>query len=135
MFAQAPTTAAEPGTDAGTVQPSTPTRVGGVQAMVKDTGFVVWSLILAGMLLLAAVIFYFFDRWRKRPIGESARDVSLSLNSFKELYEYGEITEAEYERIKVKWAAKLKEKTGIPVAPVPPPESPVPPPPTDPPAE
>lgn len=135
MFAQAPTTAAEPGTDAGTVQPNTPTRVGGVQAMVKDTGFVVWSLILAGMLLLAAVIFYFFDRWRKRPIGESARDVSLSLNSFKELYENGEITEVEYERIKVKWAAKLKEKTGIPVAPVPPPESPVPPPPTDPPAE
>jgi uncharacterized membrane protein len=135
MFAQAPTTAAEPGTDANTIEPSTPTRPGGVQAMVKDTGFVVWSLVLSGLLLIAALIFFFFDRWRKRPVGQSARELSLSLNSFKDLYDNGEITEAEYERIKAKWAAKLKEKTGSHVAPAPPPETPVPAPPTDPPTE
>ncbi len=127
MFAQAPPTIPEPGTE-GTVEPSTPKRPEDVRGMVKNQDFIIWSLILAGVLLVAAEVFLFFDRWRKKPVGESARDLSLSLNSFKELYENGELTEAEYERIKAKWAAKVKEKAGQPsVPPAPPPESPTPP--------
>lgn len=116
-----------------TEAPATTPKPGGVSGMVKDQDFIVWSLIFAGILLVAAVVFLFFDRWRKRPTGESARDVSLSLNSFKEMYERGELTEAEYERIKTKWAAKIKEKPGVPtpaaVPPTPPPDPTPPPPP------
>ncbi len=130
MFAQAPPTTAEPGA-AIEAQPTTPTKPPDPHGAVRDPGFVIWSLVFAGILLVAAVIFVFFDRWRKKPVGESARDLSLNLNSFKEMYENGEITEAEYERIKAKWAAKLKGQAGGPAAalPAPPPEAePAPPP-------
>ena len=135
MFAQVPPTDPDPTPDTS-AQPSAPPKPGGVQGMVKDPSFVVWSLVFAGVLLLAAVIFVFFDRWRKKPVGETARDLSMSLGSFKEMYENGEITEAEYERIKAKWAAKMKAK-GVPdsLPPAPPPEPEPPPPPDHPPAE
>ncbi len=116
-----------PGT-AGTGEPSAPKKPDDVRGMVKNQDFIIWSLVFAGILLVAAVIFVFFDRWRKKPTGESARDLSMSLNSFRELYENGEITEAEYERIKAKWAAKLREKTGVPAAALPAPPPPPPPP-------
>lgn len=124
----------QPPGDTTTVAPATTPKPGGVSGMVKDQEFIVWSLVFAGVLMLAAVVFLVFDRWRKRPTGESARDVSLSLTSFKEMYENGELTEAEYERIKAKWAAKIKEKTGSPAPPsVPPAPPPDPTPPTPPP--
>jgi uncharacterized membrane protein len=128
MFAQAPPTTAEPSTE-GTVEPSAVKRPEDVRGMVKNQDFVIWSLVLAGILLLAAVVFLIFDRWRKKPVVESARDLSLSLNSFKEMYENGELTEAEYEKIKAKWAAKLREKSAVPAAPPPdpPPTGPTPP--------
>jgi len=125
----------QPPSQTGTVEPSTPKKPEDVRGMVKNQDFIVYSLVLAGLLLLAAVIFFIFDRWRKKPVGgESARDVSLSLGSFKEMYENGELTEAEYERIKAKWAAKLKEKTSVPTAPPPEPPPPTPTPPPEPPA-
>lgn len=120
----------------GTVEPSGPKGPENVRGMVKNQDFIIYSLVLAGLLLLAAVIFFLFDRWRKKPaVEDSARDVSLSLSSFKEMYENGELTEAEYERIKAKWAAKLKEKVGVPPAAPPQPSPlPAPTPPDDPPA-
>jgi len=121
MFADEP----PPGETTSTA-PATPPKTDDVRGMVKNQEFIVWSLVFAGVLLLAAVLFLFFDRWRKRPVGESARDVSLSLNSFKEMYENGELTEAEYEKIKAKWAAKMKEKPGSPVPQTAPPPTPPP---------
>lgn len=115
-----------PGTG-GTREPSTLPEPEKVRGMVKNQDFIVWSLVFAGVLLVAAVVFMFFDRWRKRPTGETARDESLSLSSFKEMYENGELTEAEYEKIKAKWAAKVKANMGVP------PVNPPAPPPLDPP--
>ena len=109
MFAQEPTTTA-PGSEA----PPPTGKSGGVNAVVKEPSFIVWSLVLAGILLLAAVLFLFFDRWRKRPTGETARDTAAGFGSFREMYENGELTEAEYERIRAKMAAKLLEKAGVP---------------------
>jgi uncharacterized small protein (DUF1192 family) len=129
MFALEPPT--DPAPDAGaegTVEPAAPTKPGGVQGVVKNQDFIVWSLVLAGILLLAAIGFMFFDRWRKRPSGESARDTALTMSSFREMYENGELTEAEYERIKAKMAAKMREKLGVPMAPpASPPPTPDPP--------
>lgn len=110
----------------GTTQPSGPQKSEDVRGMVKNQDFVVWSLVFAGVLLVAAVIFMIFDRWRKRPTGETAREESFTLSSFKEMYENGELTEAEYEKIKAKWAAKMKAKAGVPAVnpPAPPPIDP-----------
>ena len=119
MFAVEP-----PPTDTNATAPATTPKPEDVRGMVKNQDFIVWSVVFAGVLILAAVVFVFFDRWRKKPTGESTRDVSLSLNSFKEMYENGELTEAEYERIKAKWAAKIKEKTGTPASQAAPPAQP-----------
>lgn len=126
MFAEEP----PPETTTTETPPTTP-KPGGVNAVVKDPSFIVWSLVLAGVLLLAAVGFMFFDRWRKRPTGETARESAMSLGSFRQMYENGELTEAEYQRIRDKMAAKLKEKVGSPPVP---PVVPPPPPPPEPPA-
>lgn len=107
----------------------TVSKPGGVQGMVKDPSFLIWSGVLAGVLLLAALAFMLFDRWRKRPAaGGSARDEANSFGSFRQMYENGEITEAEYDRIRAKMAVKMKEKLGIPIPPPPPPEPPPAPP-------
>lgn len=125
----------QPPAHPGTTEPSGPPKPEDVRGMVKNQDFVVWSLVFAGVLLVAAVVFMIFDRWRKRPTGETARDESFTLSSFKEMYENGELTEAEYEKIKAKWAAKLKAKMGVPTVnpPAPPPIDPTAPPPEVPP--
>ena len=130
LFADEP-----PPDDTTTETPPTAPKAGGVNAVVKDPSFIVWSVVLAGVLLLAAVLFMFFDRWRKRPTGETARDTSMSLSSFRQMYENGELTEAEYQRIRDRMASKLKEKMGVPASPPavpPPPEADTPPPETPP---
>lgn len=116
MFAEEP----PPDTTTTETPPTTP-KPGGVKAAVADPNFIVWSLVLAGVLLVAAVLFTFFDRWRKRPTGETARESAMSLGSFRQMYENGELTEAEYQRIRDKMAAKLKEKVGTTAVPPPPP--------------
>lgn len=123
MFAQTPPTTAEPAPET-TAETGAAVKPGGVQGLVKDQGFIVWSMLLAGLLLVAAVIFMFFDRWRKRPTGETARDAAFSMSNFRQMYENGELTEAEYERIKLKMAAKMKEKLGVSPTPPPPPTPP-----------
>jgi len=76
--------------------------------------FLVWSGILVAVCLLAAVVFLFLDRWRKRAIlGDDDREESLSLSNFRELYENGEITEAEYRKVRDKLAASMKAKLGL----------------------
>lgn len=122
MFAQEP-----PPTETTAETPPTAPKSGGVNALVKDPNFIVWSVVFAGVLLLTAVLFMVFDRWRKRPTGESTLDTSMSLSSFRQMYENGELTEAEYQRIRDKMAAKMKGKIGV--TPLPPPATPEPPPP------
>lgn len=70
---------------------------------------------LVGLLLIGAVILHFIDRWRKREAarGESSRETTLDLTSFRQMYEDGEITQSEYERIRNKIAAKMKREVGI----------------------
>lgn len=125
LFADEP----PPQDDTTTETPASTPKAGGVNAVVKDPSFIVWSVVLAGVLLLAAVVFMFFDRWRKRPTAETPLDTSMSLSSFRRMYENGELTETEYQRIRDRMAAKLKEKIGVPAPPPaipPPPEAPTP---------
>ncbi|MEO2091093.1 MAG: hypothetical protein ABGY75_16615 [Gemmataceae bacterium] len=110
MFAQAPTPT------------SALTEAEKVRRISQNDDFVIYSLILVGVLLAAAVVFYFLERWRRsNPKGESDREASMSLSSFREMYESGEITEGEYQRLKEKMASKIKG-TPAPATPPPPPE-------------
>lgn len=79
--------------------------------ILKSSDFYFLIGVMAGVILLAAVVISVVDRWRRRqPRGEST---PLTLNSFREMYENGEITQKEYERIREKMAAKMKKEIGL----------------------
>jgi hypothetical protein len=82
-----------------------------VKGAVQSPDFLIYSILLAVILLAAALVFYFLDRWRKtKPDYLSEREASLSLSSFRELYENGEMTEAEYLKIREKLATQMRAK-------------------------
>jgi hypothetical protein len=73
-------------------------------------------LSLAGALLLGAVAVWVVDRWRKKAALDEQR-AGEELTSFRALYERGEITEAEYARLRAKVAERVKAKVAPPAAP------------------
>jgi hypothetical protein len=65
---------------------------------------------LAGALLVGAAVIYSFDKWRKRaPAGPTDADVAAELTSYREMFESGEITEAEYVELRRRVAEKVKQ--------------------------
>ncbi len=74
-----------------------------------DRPEILWGSIgLTAAMLVGAAIIYAVDKWRKRS-AEVARDDTASLTSFRDMYEAGEITEAEYIELKRRLAEKMKQ--------------------------
>lgn len=63
--------------------------------------------LLAGALLAGAIVVAFVDRWRKRRANETLATHD-QLASFRLLYERGELSKEEFERIKAQLLARLK---------------------------
>jgi hypothetical protein len=71
---------------------------------------IVWgSAGLAGALLVGAIVVYYVDRWRKRAVTEDTRQAGEELTGFRAMYERGEITEEEYNRLRLKVADRVKK--------------------------
>ena len=100
---------------------------------------VVWSVVvLAVALLVGALIVYLTDRWRK-GIAARSHDASRELTEFRRMYDYGEITREEYEKLRDKVAQRVKaqpaalapegsDQNGISPILLPGPDQPTPPP-------
>lgn len=90
---------------------------------------VFWATaILSGILLAAAVAIALFQRWRKRQTKAPITEFD-QLASFRALYERGELSQEEFERIRRRIVGRLKpESAAAPPLPSPPQE----PPPADP---
>ncbi len=100
---------------------------------------------LVATLLVGAFVISWIERWRKRQLVQTPADEITQLGHFRALYERGELTKEEYDRIKAKEAKRLRDKLigkAKPAKPVPPssdepmtgttPPEPDPPPPTAP---
>src|SRR6266545_3636290 len=82
---------------------------------------VIWGMVgITAALLLGAAVIYAVDKWRKRAAAPDA-DETVSLTSFRAMYENGEITEAEYAELRRRVAEKVKKP-----APANPPAAPAP---------
>jgi hypothetical protein len=95
-----------------------------------------WATLgLAGAVLVGAILITLVDRWRKRS-AEPPCTASDQLEEFRSLYERGELSQEEFDRIRATLTDQLREELevqlGGPVPPqVAPPPSPVQPPPVE----
>jgi hypothetical protein len=85
-------------------------------AIKSETLWITVGILLL-VLFVGIVILAWIDRWRKRSVPFEKGPVE-EVTNFREMYESGEITQSEYERIRVKMAGRVKEKVGVkPAAP------------------
>jgi len=84
---------------------------------------VIWGTIgLAVALLAGAVVVWAVDRWRKRATQQTS-DSGTELTDYRAMYDRGEITEAEYVKLRNKIATRMKTPppgAGVPAPPAPP---------------
>jgi hypothetical protein len=71
------------------------------------------SLALVGALLLGALIIALVDRWRKRPV-QNTSPAGEQLSHFRSLYDRGEISREEFERIRALLGGRLREQLQVP---------------------
>ena len=94
-------------------------------ALTKEEDLILATGALLGVVVVGGVIFAKVDRWRKRQM-EDRDDGTQRLSSFREMYEAGELSKEEYDRV----LRRIAERAGMKVKAVKPPE-PGPPTPTD----
>jgi hypothetical protein len=69
------------------------------------------SLALAGLILLGALVIAWLKRWRRCSEPESLT-ANEQLARFRDLYETGDLSQAEFERIRAKLAVQLLQELG-----------------------
>jgi hypothetical protein len=75
---------------------------------LRDERTLWYTAMICGVLLVGAVILQWAQRWRKRQMTDD-RPVN-QLTSFRDLYEEGELTRAEYERIRSSVAERVRDE-------------------------
>lgn len=75
-----------------------------------------WWFLLIGLILLGAAVIYFVDRWRKRPPVERL-STGDQLSQFRLLYEQGQLSREEYDRIKATLMPRLRQEINVPARP------------------
>jgi len=77
----------------------------------------VWATLpLIAVLLGGALIIFLVDRWRKRQQPLETSD-DLVLANYRSMYEEGELTREEFERIKEKLTHRLRSELDLPASP------------------
>lgn len=105
--------------------PPGPPPAGPPKPLLENTEFLIACGLMALVLFGGAFILSYFDRRRKRQ--EAAfTDTTAQLESYRELYESGEITGGEYQRLRERVAGRMKREVGLPGAPPRPADAPPP---------
>ena len=106
MFAETDPAIAEPGTIAPLPAPVSINKAQGRIDLINTVGIAFAGLIVAALLLKIAT------RYRRQIDAPDDCNASVSMSSFREMYESGEITQDEYDRLRDKLAAKIKGEVG-----------------------
>jgi hypothetical protein len=91
--------------------PTPPAKSDPKDAIKSDTLWITVGL-LALILVVGAVVVAMVDRWRKRTPAFDKASVE-EVTNFREMFESGEITHAEYEKIRSKMATRVKTTVGV----------------------
>jgi hypothetical protein len=76
------------------------------------------TLALVAIIVIGAIAVAVLDRWRKRAL-PPAFDANDQLAQFRELYDKGELSEREFERIREQLGGKIRADLGVPDSAVP----------------
>ena len=69
-----------------------------VLALSKEERLLLWVSILAGVLVVGGLFLGRLDRWRKRQM-EEPDDSPEQLGTFRDMFERGELSKEEYDRV------------------------------------
>jgi hypothetical protein len=107
--------------------------------LLQNTEFLWMIGALVATLLVGAFILSRIERWRKRQLSDSPASDVAQFSSYRAMYENGELSKEEYDKIKAKEAQRLRNKVAprtsivipaqieLPANPSPPPTEPPPP--------
>jgi hypothetical protein len=73
----------------------------------------IFSALLFGAAVVVIGIIFGLAKWWARRQADDCENPSMSLSSFREMYENGELSQVEYEQIRNKMAAKMKGSLGL----------------------
>ncbi len=80
-------------------------------------------LIAAGLLAVALLVgagaILYAERWKKKAIHSIDAQSADDLAEFRTMFEHGEITEEEYDKIRQRTAQRMKQDLGLAPAPSP----------------
>ncbi len=71
------------------------------------------TLALIAVILLGVLILRWIERWRKRS-GSERLSANDQLASFRKLYEQGQLSQEEFERIRALLSLQLRQELGVP---------------------
>jgi hypothetical protein len=80
------------------------------QKLYESTDFWLWTVILCGTLLLGALVISWIDRWRKQTAKAEVPSAADQLASYRVLYERGELSQEEYNRIHSRLANQIRRE-------------------------
>ena len=75
--------------------------------------FLVTVGLLVLVLLIGAVVLHYTDAWRKQQQLIPPHESAESLSTFREMFEHGEITEAEYLAVRNRVAVRVKQEVAL----------------------
>jgi uncharacterized membrane protein len=75
---------------------------------------ILWPLIiLTAVIVVGIVVIVWADRWRKRPV-ELSLTPAEQMARFQELYDRGELSQQEFDRIKARLDKNLRAEPPVP---------------------
>jgi hypothetical protein len=74
------------------------------------------TLVLVAVILIGALVIAWLDRWRKRS-GSERLSANEQLANFRALYENGQLSEQEFERIRELLSQQLRRELDFPMEP------------------
>jgi hypothetical protein len=80
-----------------------------VLALSKEERLLLWVSILAGVLVVGGLFLGRLDRWRKRQM-EEPDDSPEQLGTFRDMFERGELSKEEYDRVLRRVAERVGAK-------------------------
>jgi len=100
--------------------PSDASALWAIKPVAWNDPQLLWAALpLVAALFIGAGVIYYVDRWRKREEAPAAPNED-QLSHYRSLYECGELSEDEFNRLKLLLGGRMRKELNLPAPPSPP---------------